>query len=109
MTAQGQSSLNNASPKPAARSRLCRGDFGPSDSALAVASGWRLLAVQSLTATLRFSGPVLGRHPSALSALVGSPNIYNRNHTINLELFVGDGEPNLLIFWWLHLSYVPKP
>ncbi|MGE0680032.1 MAG: hypothetical protein AB7P69_03845, partial [Candidatus Binatia bacterium] len=42
MTAQGQSSLNNSSPKPAARSRLIIGDFGPSDSALAASSGWRL-------------------------------------------------------------------
>jgi hypothetical protein len=29
-------------PKPAARSRLIIGDFGPSDSALAAARGWRL-------------------------------------------------------------------
>ena len=42
MTAQGQSSLNNSSPKPTARSRLIIGDFRPSDSALAASSGWRL-------------------------------------------------------------------
>src|SRR5262249_53725875 len=29
-------------PTPAARSRLIIGDFGPSDSALAASSGWRL-------------------------------------------------------------------
>src|SRR5262249_5315487 len=29
-------------PNPAARSRLIIGDFGPSDSALAASSGWRL-------------------------------------------------------------------
>jgi len=29
-------------PKPAARSRLIIGDCGPSDSALAASSGWRL-------------------------------------------------------------------
>jgi len=32
----------NRPPKPAARSRLIIGDFGPSDSALAAARGWRL-------------------------------------------------------------------
>jgi hypothetical protein len=42
MTAQGQSSLNDSPPKPAARSRLTKGNFGPSDSALAASSGWRL-------------------------------------------------------------------
>ena len=42
ITAQGQSSLHNSPPKPAARSRLIIGDFGPSDSALAASSGWRL-------------------------------------------------------------------
>lgn len=34
-------------------SRLIIGNFGPSDSALAASSGWRLLAAQPLTATLR--------------------------------------------------------
>ena len=42
MKAQGQSSLHNTPSKPAARSRLIIGDFGPSDSALAASSGWRL-------------------------------------------------------------------
>src|SRR5713226_5915463 len=35
------------------RSRLLIGQNGPSDSALAAASGWRLLAAQPLTGTLR--------------------------------------------------------
>jgi hypothetical protein len=36
-----------------ARSRLIIGENGPSDSALAAARGWRLLAAQPLTGTLR--------------------------------------------------------
>jgi len=51
VTAQGRSSPDTRPPTPAARSRLIIGDFGPSDSALAAASGWRLLAAQPLTAT----------------------------------------------------------
>src|SRR5713101_5322470 len=35
------------------RSRLLIGQNGPSDSALAASSGWRLLAAQPLTGTLR--------------------------------------------------------
>src|SRR5713226_9777850 len=35
------------------RSRLIIGQNGPSDSALAATSGWRLLAAQPLTGTLR--------------------------------------------------------
>ncbi len=46
-------SWTRSPPKPAARSRLIIGNFGPSDSALAAASGWRLFAAQPLTATLR--------------------------------------------------------
>ena len=36
------SMVKPSTPKPAARSRLIRGDFGPSDSALAASSGGRL-------------------------------------------------------------------
>src|SRR5262249_53938589 len=39
---RGRSVLKTRPPKPAARSRLIIGDFGPSDSALAAARGWRL-------------------------------------------------------------------
>src|SRR6267142_855288 len=39
---QGQNRLPNSPPKPAARSRLTIGEFGPSDFALTASSGWRL-------------------------------------------------------------------
>ena len=42
VAAQEQLSQRHSPPKPAARSRLIIGDFGPSDSALAAARGWRL-------------------------------------------------------------------
>src|SRR3989449_3024833 len=45
--------MNTLPPKHAARSRLLIGQNGPSDSALAAASGWRLLAAQPLTGTRR--------------------------------------------------------
>jgi insertion element IS1 protein InsB len=45
--------MNTLPPKHAARSRLIIGNFGPSDSALAASSGWRLLAAQPLTGTRR--------------------------------------------------------
>jgi hypothetical protein len=38
---------------PQTRSRLIIGQDGPSDSARAASSGWRLLAAQPLTGTLR--------------------------------------------------------
>src|SRR2546430_2535646 len=38
----GAARHKHSPPKPAARSRLIIGDFGPSDSALAAARGWRL-------------------------------------------------------------------
>src|SRR5262249_22277901 len=74
-TAQGRSSADlRPPPKPAARSRLIIGDFGPSDSARAAARGWRLRRAGAArhAARLRFSGPVLGRRPSALFALEGA-------------------------------------
>ena len=46
-------------PKTRTRSRLLIGKFGPSDSALAAARGWQLLAAQPLTGTRRAA--LLGR------------------------------------------------
>src|SRR3979409_2575115 len=42
VAAQEQLVIHTRPPKPAARSRLLIGEFGPSDSALAAARGWRL-------------------------------------------------------------------
>src|SRR5262245_11877042 len=65
-------------PKPAARSRLIIGDFGPSDSALAAASGWRLrrTAADRHAARCAFRDLCSGVRPSALYALDGRG--YNR-------------------------------
>ncbi len=56
------------------RSRLTIGQNGPSDSALAAASGWRLLAAQPLTGTRRaalLGALCSGVRPSTLYALGG--------------------------------------
>ena len=55
-------------PKTRTRSRLLIGKFGPSDSALAAARGWRLLAAKPLTGTLRAT--LLG--PCARAAPLGA-------------------------------------
>src|SRR5262245_51948454 len=59
-----------------ARSRLVKGENGPSDSALAAARGGRLTPPSrgSARGALRFSGPVLGREP--LGAI--RPRMYAR-------------------------------
>jgi hypothetical protein len=55
------------------RLRLIIGKDSPSASALAASGGWRLSPSSHGAArgALRFSGPVLGRRPSALFALEG--------------------------------------
>src|SRR2546428_6601495 len=53
-TAQGWEGMKQPPPQDTqTRSRLFIGENGPSDSALAAASGWRLLAAQPLTGTRR--------------------------------------------------------
>src|SRR2546428_5254170 len=53
-TAQGWEGMKQPAPQDTqTRSRLFIGENGPSDSALAAASGWRLLAAQPLTGTRR--------------------------------------------------------
>src|SRR5256712_11431632 len=53
-TAQGWEGMKQPAPQDTqTRSRLFIGQNGPSDSALAAASGWRLLAAQPLTGTRR--------------------------------------------------------
>src|SRR5215475_5390765 len=61
-------------PKPAARSRLIIGDFGPSDSALAAASGGRLRRPAADRHAARCASRDLcsGVRPSALYALDGN-------------------------------------
>src|SRR5215510_7758347 len=61
-------------PKPAARSRLIIGDFGPSDSALAAASGGRLRRPAADRHAARCASRDLcsGVRPSALYALGGA-------------------------------------
>src|SRR5713226_7291160 len=44
------------------RSRLLIGQNGPSDSTLTASSGWRLLAAQPLTGTLRVQTPLRPLH-----------------------------------------------
>src|SRR5215813_2920010 len=81
VTAQGRSSLNSLPPKPAARSRLIIGEFGPSDSALAAASGWRLRhpAADQHAARCASRDLCSGVCPSALYALGGFLIAFTRN------------------------------
>src|SRR5215470_12302605 len=61
-TAQGRSSADlRPPPKPAARSRLIIGDFGPSDSALAAARGWRLRRAGAARHAARYASGTCAR------------------------------------------------
>src|SRR5262245_56491177 len=68
---KGGAVLTTLPPKPAARSRLIIGDFGPSDSALAAASGGRLRRPAADRHAARCASRDLcsGVRPSALYAL----------------------------------------
>src|SRR5262245_49383767 len=71
---KGGAVLTTLPPKPAARSRLIIGDFGPSDSALAAASGGRLRRPAADRHAARCASRDLcsGVRPSALYALEGA-------------------------------------
>ena len=72
---RSNSVINTRPPKPAARSRLVIGDFGPSDSALAAARGWRLRRPAADRHAARCASRDLcsGARPSAPCALEGGP------------------------------------
>src|SRR5215475_7106844 len=71
---KGGAVLTTLPPKPAARSRLIIGDFGPSDSALAAARGGRLRRPAAERHAARCASRDLcsGVRPSALYALEGN-------------------------------------
>ena len=91
-TAQGRSSADlRPPPKPAARSRLIIGDFGPSDSALAAARGWRLRRAGAARHAARYASRDLcsGGAPRRYSPSRGSRRVNGNTRNSPCEKRVG--------------------
>jgi hypothetical protein len=70
-------------PSTQTRSRLVKGETGPSDSALAAASGWRLHAAQPLSGTRRAA--LLGACARACAPRRYTPSVESPFATVRLR------------------------